>query len=102
MRRRLTFSVLAEVNATDLFELAEGQVGTDGNVNWRYCLEHANFAHHDEDACEFILHIGGEPGSESHAANVIEDMRSYGCTPEFIRAYAEARDTGALRVLFHV
>jgi hypothetical protein len=87
------FSVLVEVEASDLFD---GE-----NVNWRYCVDHATFVHHDKDACEFILHIGGGPGSESYADDIIAEMTAYGCTPAFIDAYTEARDAGALRVLFH-
>jgi hypothetical protein len=94
MRMSVSFSVLAEVHASALFD---GE-----NINWRYCVEKATFIHRDDDACEFILHIGGGPGSEDGATNIIEDMQTYGCTPEFMQAYAEARDAGALRVLFHV
>jgi hypothetical protein len=49
----------------------------------------------------FILHIGGGRGSEDHADNTIAEMKEYGCTPAFIEAYAEARNAGALSVLFH-
>jgi hypothetical protein len=89
----MTFGILAEFDATDLLD--------ENNVNWRYCVEHATFVHQDDDACEFILHIGGGPGSENHADTVIEEMKKYGCTPAFIDAYTEARDAGALRVLLH-
>jgi hypothetical protein len=92
--KHATFSVLAEVNATDLFK--------DDNINWKYCVEHATFAHKDNDACEFILHIGGGPGSEHHADTIIAEMKEYGCTPAFIDAYTEVRDAGAIRVLFYV
>ena len=87
------FSVLVEINATNFFK--------DDNINWTYCVERATFAHKDDDACEFILHIGGEPGSENYADDTIAEMKAYGCTPAFIDAYTEARDAGALRVLFH-
>lgn len=89
----MTFSVVAEVEASALFD--------GDNINWKYCVEHATFAHRDDDACEFILHIGGEPGSENYADTIIAEMKEYGCTPAFIAAYTEARDAGALRVLFH-
>jgi hypothetical protein len=89
-----TFSVLAAVEASALF--------ADENINWKYCKERATFVHRDGDACEFILYIGGEPGSENHAGDLIAQMREYGCTPDFIAAYTEARDAGALRVLFYV
>ena len=87
-----TFSVLAEVDASDFF--------AEESVNWKYCVEHATFVHKDDDACEFILHIGGGPGSESYADDTIAEMKAYGCTSAFIDAYTEARDAGALRVLF--
>lgn len=88
------FSVLADVEADDLFQ--------DENVNWKYCMEHATFVH--KGACEFILHIGGEAESSddvSYAENTMAEMRKFGCTPEFIAAYRDARDAGAMRVLFH-
>jgi hypothetical protein len=88
-----TFSVLAEVDASSLF--------AGENINWRYCKDHATFVHRDGDACEFILHIGGGSGSENYADDIIAEMKDYGCTPPFIGAYTEARDAGALRVLFH-
>ena len=90
---KMTFSVLADVDASALFK--------DESVNWKYCVEHATFVHHDKDACEFILHIGDELGSESHADEIIAQMKACGCTQPFIDAYTEARDAGALRVLFH-
>ena len=94
--KKTTFSILSEVDATELFE--------GDNINWKYCVEHATFVHQDDDACEFILHIGGEAESSddvSYAETVIAEMKEYGCTPAFIEAYTEARDAGALRVLFH-
>ena len=93
MRSGLTFTVLAAVDASSLFD--------NENINWKYCIARATFIHRDDDACEFILHIGGEPGSENHADDTIVEMKAYGCTPAFIEAYAEARDAGAVRVLFH-
>ena len=94
MRMNTTFSVLAAVEASALF--------AGENINWKYCVAHATFIHRDEDACEFILHIGGEPEGENHADDIIAEMKEYGCTPAFIDAYTEARDAGALRVLFYV
>ena len=94
MRTRTTFSILAEVDATELF--------AGDNINLRYCVEHASFAHRDDDACEFILHIGDGAGSENHADTILAQMKEYGCTPDFIEAYIEARDAGASRVLFYV
>ena len=91
--RTMTFGVLAEVDASALF--------AGENINLKYCVEHATFVHRDDDACEFILHIGGGPGSENYADDTIAEMKAYGCTPEFIEAYTEARDAGAVRVLFY-
>jgi hypothetical protein len=88
-----TFSILAEVEASALF--------AGENINWRYCVEHANFQHRDGDACEFILHIGGGPGSEDHPDSVITEMKKYGCTPAFVQSYEDARDAGAMRVLYY-
>ncbi len=88
MKTRTTFSILAEVDATELF--------AGESINWKYCAEHATFVH--RDACKFILHIGMR--SENYADTIIAEMREYGCTPDFIEAYTEARDAGALRVLF--
>jgi hypothetical protein len=94
VKTRTTFSILAEVEASSLF--------AGENINWKYCVEHATFAHRDDDACEFILHIGDGPESEDHADTIVAKMKEYGCTPEFIEAYTEARDAGAVRVLFYV
>jgi hypothetical protein len=91
---KMAFSVLAEVYAKDL-------IGEE-NINWRYCNERATFVHRDADACEFILHIGSGTGRGAHAAGVIREMTEYGCTPAFIKAYTDARDEGAMRVLFYV
>lgn len=93
MKTGMTFSILAEVEASVLF--------AGENINWKYCVEHATFIHRDEDACEFILHIGGGPGSEDYADTILAEMKTYGCTPAFIEAYTEARDAGAVRILFH-
>jgi hypothetical protein len=94
VKTRMTFSVQAEVEASSLF--------AGENVNWKYCVDHATFIHRDDNACEFILHIGGGPGSENYADTIIAEMKEHGCTPAFIDAYTEARDAGALRVLFYV
>ena len=90
----MTFSVLAEVDASALF--------AGENINWKYCVARATFVHRDGDACEFILHIGDGPGSENCADFIIAQMKKYGCTPDFIAAYTEAGDAGALCVLFYV
>jgi hypothetical protein len=81
------FTVTAEVEAIGLFE--------DENVNWRFCMEHATFTH--KDACEFIIHCG----DSEFVTNVIEGMKVFGCTKEFIAAYKLAADSGAVRVLFY-
>jgi hypothetical protein len=46
MRSGMRFSVLAEVDASSLFD---GE-----STNWKYCIARATFVHRDEDACEFI------------------------------------------------
>lgn len=88
-----TFSVLAEVEASSLF--------AGENINWKYCVDHATFVHRDPDACEFIFYVGGSPGDEDYAETVIEQMKKYGCTPEFIDAYKASCDAGTIRVLFY-
>ncbi len=91
--RKTTYSIIAEVHAKDLFG--------DDNINWLYCKEHATFVHNDSDACEFILEIGNAEEAHTYAETTIKEMAAYGCTSAFIDAYTEARDAGALRVLFH-
>jgi hypothetical protein len=88
--RKSQFSVLAEIDVPELFE--------NESVNWRWCVQHANYQH--RFACEFIIYIG--PASEDYADNVMADMKSYGCTSAFVEAYEGARESGALRVLFYV
>lgn len=82
----MELSQIAEIDATDLFE---GE-----NINWQYCMQHATFSH--KEACEFIIHIG----DDEFIANCIQEMQEFGCTEDFIRAYREAKATGAWRVLF--
>ena len=93
--RDMEFSVLAECDSTDLFE---GE-----NINWQYCMgeddhEDPNVTFTHKSACEFILHL--HPTDEDHAREVSR-MSRYGCTPEFIVAYNEARKAGARRILFY-
>lgn len=66
------------------------------NINWQYCKEHATFAH--KEACEFIIHIGDDYDDWNRK---IEEMKDYGCTTEFVRAYEDAARMGAVRVLFY-
>ena len=89
-------SILFEIDATELFDDGEG----NSSVNWHYCVAHATFSH--QAACEFILHIGTSEGEDAYWPHKLEEMRSYGCTKEFIAAYLKAKDMGATRVLFYV
>jgi hypothetical protein len=72
----------------------------DLDVNHQFCMAHANFVH--KDACEFILHIGSDlvTGGGTYRQNMVQQMRAYGCTEDFIKEYEKAADAGALRVLF--
>lgn len=63
--------------------------------NWHWCLAHATFTH--RDACEFVLHIG----SDSYWQRQADEMRSGGCTAEFVDAYLTAKNAGAVRVIFY-
>jgi hypothetical protein len=73
--------------------------GDEDNPDWAFCMKNANFVH--REACEFILHVGqDEDGSPAYWRNSIEEMRAEGCTPAFIAAYLEAKDAGAMRVMF--
>lgn len=80
------FSTLAEVNAEWLF-------GNE-NINWKFCNEHATFAH--KEACEFIIHCGDKDFTEG----MDKRMKDFGCTPAFRDAYLLAAASGAVRVLF--
>lgn len=82
------FTTMAEIEASAFFP--------DENVNWKYCVEHATFAH--RDACEFIIHAG----ETDYVHNKAEQMKNFGCTPAFIDAYLLAAASGAIRVLFYV
>lgn len=83
-------SPLLEIEASEL-------IGCE-NVNWRYCKQHATFAHIDPDACEFILQIG----IKEFFMDRVQEMKQYGCTTAFIEAYTQAWRAGATRVLFYV
>jgi hypothetical protein len=87
------FTVMVEVDASDLFE--------GDNVNWQYCNDHSSFIHKDEDACEYILHVGSDEDGDV-VKNTVSKMTEYGCTPEFIETYRELARAGAVRVLFYV
>jgi hypothetical protein len=83
----------ASIEASELFE--------NDNINWQFCVERATFQHKDDDACEFILHIGQDPlFGDSYFNLKVAEMREYGCTDEFVAAYIAACDAGAVRVLF--
>lgn len=85
---------------TPLMEI-EWDFGDVTDPNWMYCNEHATFSH--REACEFILHIGIDPNVEAgdeHWRHVVDEMKTFGCTQEFIQAYLDAKDAGAMRVMF--
>lgn len=82
------FSVLMDVDVSIFFE-------EEGSTELKYCKERATFCH--TEACEFILHIG----DRKHSASVIKEMKQYGCNPNFIDIYINARDLGAMRVLLY-
>jgi hypothetical protein len=90
----MRFHVIAEVEASDLFE--------DDNINWQYCMEYATFAH--KDACEFLLHcpIGEYAARARFIESTVSHMRKHGCTEEFIKTYNEACATGAYKLLLYV
>jgi hypothetical protein len=87
------FTVMAEIDASDLF--------ADQNINWEYCNDHSSFIHRDEDACEYILHVGSDEDGDV-VKDTVGEMTEYGCTPAFIEAYRELARAGAVRVLFYV
>ncbi len=81
----------------------------DENADWKWCMENATFSH--REACEFMLYIGdaalealdfvlcqgnGIPYWEMFSTKMRED----GCSAEFIAAYLEAKDAGAMFALF--
>lgn len=86
--RKTECSVLIDVDVSTFFE-------EEGSIELKYCKERATFRH--TEACEFILHIG----DRKHSASVIKEMKQYGCNQNFINLYINARDLGAMRVLFY-
>jgi hypothetical protein len=84
---RMVFSVLAEI---------EWKFDGDEDVNWRFLVQHAAFAH--REACEFLLHVGS--AEDPYWKHVEHKMREHGCTEDFVAAYLAAKDAGATRVLF--
>lgn len=73
---------------------------SENTEDWKWCTESANFAH--RDACEFIVHIGGNTDVESqYWEDRLDDMVAAGCSNGFILSYLHARDLGAERVLFY-
>lgn len=82
----------------------EWDFGDIEDPNWMYCNEEATFSH--REACEFILHIGQEvpgavdTGEDAHWRFIVDNMKKAGCTPDFIQAYLDAKDAGAMRVMF--
>lgn len=86
----IVYNILASIDATELFG--------DDNVNWKYCTEHAmRPALDDEDACEFIVLAS----DDQYVVMCAREMEEFGCTPDFINAYKDARHGGATYVLFH-
>lgn len=79
--------ILVEVEASDLF--------VDDGPNWKWCIQNATFTHKEE--CEFILYV---PEETEYFLAEVESMKAGGCTPEFIKAYEDARKLGAAKVLF--
>lgn len=93
--RGWTFTVMVEIEAGDYFE--------NDSINWQYCMQNATFQHRDDDACEFILHVGSDHDTDgSYYENAIERMEAFGCTKDFVDAYRAAAEEGAIRVLFYV
>lgn len=67
--------------------------------NWKWCSEHASFAH--RDACEYVLYIGAQSSDGGYWKLEVEHMRQGGCTEDFIAAYLAAKNAGAVRVIFY-
>jgi hypothetical protein len=83
---KICFSKLLEVN-WDF---------NDDDTNWQYCRDNATFSH--RESCEFILHTF--LGEDEYFESNINEMKSLGCTEDFIKTYRDARLCGASRVLF--
>lgn len=91
------FSVLMDVDVTPLFYNEDGSF--QNNINWQFCQQYAVFEHTSE--YEYILHIGDGRDNNQLSDSIIEDMKEFGCTPEFIELYKEARRKGAMRLMLH-
>ena len=86
----MTATVMIEIDATDFF-------ANEGNIHW--CVCHSTFNHCE--ACEFIVHVGDLSTDDNSLAATIAEMTEGGCTPDFIDAYRQAAELGAVRVLFY-
>lgn len=99
MKTKMEISKLAEVDSTDLFgEFKTGHIYKNNyNNNHNYCYEFSIFSTKYDD--DFILHIGED---SKYYEETLERMKVYGCSEDFIEAYKQAKEAGAIRVLFYV
>jgi hypothetical protein len=99
---RNNFCVLSTIgrgyHVTTLCEYSANELFEDDNVNWRYCVDHANFVHNDEE-CEFILHLYTDNGDDWFAEEILHKMQEFGCTEEFIALVRDARCAGFDKLL---
>ena len=82
-----TYSVMLEVDAVKLF--------ANDDVNRRYCLEHATFRPQDANANEFLLRVGVDYSC------VVDHMKAFGCTSEFIDVFRQAGEADVELVWFY-
>ncbi len=82
-------SVMYEVDATKML------IGK--NPNWNFLSQKSMFAH--QDRCEFILFTGWPRQSE--IAQMLSEMRSFGCSEDFVKAVNIAIDSGVRWTLFY-
>ena len=94
----MKFYITAEYEANELFDSPDEI--NQPNINWLYCKQQASFVHKDKDACEFILTLFLE--ETEYFSDMINDMRKFGCTEDFIKVVIQARDFGASRLLLYV
>lgn len=82
-----------------MMEYNVGELFDNDSPNWKYCVEHASFAHKDEDACEFMLYL--EPDDETVFEMKFQEMNKAGCSAQFMNVVNEARKTGAVWLLLY-
>lgn len=82
---------IAELDATEF--LSDGCAAL---TNWRWCDDHATFAH--REAAEFLIWVGQEADTWPLFVRQLQD---YGCSDAFVAALSAAHDAGVRYALLY-